>query len=78
MKLINFFLLFILISINYSFSDINKDFEKWKLNFKKIALENKISEKTFDRVMSDTKFLSDVIKYDRYQPEFYEDSKTYI
>ena len=28
--------------------------------------------------MSDTKFLSDVIKYDRYQPEFYEDTKTYV
>ena len=28
--------------------------------------------------MSDTKFLSNVIKYDRYQPEFYEDTKTYI
>ena len=78
MKLINFFLLFILISTNYSFSDINKDFEIWKLNFKKIALENNISVKTFDEVMSDTKFLSDVIKYDRYQPEFYEDTKTYI
>ena len=78
MKLINFFLFFIFISINFSFADINKEFENWKLNFKKIALENNISEKTFDRVMSDTKFLSDVIKYDRYQPEFYEDTKTYI
>ena len=28
--------------------------------------------------MSDTKFLPNVIKYDRYQPEFYEDTKTYI
>ena len=28
--------------------------------------------------MSNTKFLPDVIKYDRYQPEFYEDTKTYI
>ena len=28
--------------------------------------------------MMDTKFLSDVIKYDRYQPEFYEDTNTYI
>ena len=36
------------------------------------------SEKTFDAVMSNTKFLSDVIKYDRHQPEFYEDTKTYI
>ena len=78
MKLINFFLFFVFISINFSFADINKEFENWKLNFKKIALENNISEKTFDRVMSNTKFLSDVIKYDRYQPEFYEDTKTYI
>ena len=78
MRLINFFLFFIFISINFSFADINKEFENWKLSFKKIALENNISEKTFDRVMSDTKFLSDVIKYDRYQPEFYEDTKTYI
>ena len=78
MKLINFFLFFIFISINFSFADINKEFENWKLNFKKIALENNISEQTFDKVMSDTKFLSDVIKYDRYQPEFYEDTKTYI
>ena len=78
MKLINFFLFSILVSINYSLADINKEFEIWKLNFKKIALENDISEQTFDRVMTDTKFLSDVIKYDRYQPEFYEDTKTYI
>ena len=78
MKQINFFLFFILISINFSFADINKDFENWKINFKKVALKNNISEETFNIVMSDTKFLSDVIKYDRYQPEFYEDTKTYI
>ena len=28
--------------------------------------------------MSNTKFLPNVIKYDRFQPEFYEDTKTYI
>ena len=78
MKQINFFLFFILITINFSFADINKDFENWKINFKKLALKNNISEATFNIVMSDTKFLSDVIKYDRYQPEFYEDTKTYI
>ena len=78
MKQINFFLFFILISINWSFADINKEFENWKVNFKKTALKNNISEQTFDIVMSNTKFLSDVIKYDRYQPEFYEDTKTYI
>ena len=78
MKKINFFLFFALIFTNISFADINKDFENWKINFKKIALKNNISEATFNTVMSDTKFLSDVIKYDRYQPEFYEDTKTYI
>ena len=28
--------------------------------------------------MNDAKFLSKVIEYDRYQPEFYEDTYTYI
>ena len=28
--------------------------------------------------MKNTKYLSNVIKYDRFQPEFYEDTKTYI
>ena len=37
-----------------------------------------ISEKTFDLVMKNVKFLPKVIEYDRYQPEFYEDTKTYI
>ena len=46
--------------------------------FKQIALQNNISEKTFDMTMSNVKFLPDVIKYDSYQPEFYEDTKTYI
>ena len=40
MKQINFFLFFILISINSSLADINKDFENWKIDFKKIALKN--------------------------------------
>ena len=28
--------------------------------------------------MANVKFLPKVIEYDRYQPEFYEDTKTYI
>ena len=48
------------------------------VNFKAYALEKKISEKTFNLAMSDVVFLPDVIKYDRFQPEFYEDTKTYI
>ena len=47
-------------------------------SFRKIALENNVSAKTFDTVMHQVKFLPKVIEYDRYQPEFYEDTKTYI
>jgi len=61
-----------------SLSDDQIGFEKWKENFKINALNNNISEKTFDTVMKNTRFLPNVIKYDRYQPEFYEDTKTYI
>ncbi len=78
MKLTKFILFFLLLFIKVSNADINKDFEIWKNNFKKIAIKNNISEETFNKVMKDTKFLSNVIKYDRYQPEFYEDTKTYI
>ncbi|MDB9815375.1 lytic murein transglycosylase [Candidatus Pelagibacter sp.] len=59
-------------------SDNQTDFLNWKKSFKQLALQNDISEKTFDMTMSNVKFLPDVIKYDRYQPEFYEDTKTYI
>ena len=78
MKLIKYILIFIIFNQTYSFSNYKTDFQIWKENFKIIALQNNISEETFDLVMSDIKFLPDVIKYDRYQPEFYEDTKTYI
>jgi len=79
MKLINYYVLAILIfSFTTVCSDEHINFNDWKKNFRKIALQNNISEKTFDTVMKNTKFLPNVIKYDRYQPEFYEDTKTYI
>ena len=78
MKLVNYLLIFIFLIFTPSLSESSSGFLKWKDNFKKIALENDISEKTFDTVMANIKFLPNVIKYDRYQPEFYEDTKTYI
>ena len=78
MKLIKYILIIFIISFTSSFSNDQIDFQIWKKNFKKIALKNNISETTFDIVMAKVKFLPDVIKYDRYQPEFYEDTKTYI
>ena len=78
MKLINYIFIFIILSFAQSSADNQTGFLIWKENFKKVALQNNISEKTFDKVMANVKFLPNVIKYDRYQPEFYEDTKTYI
>ena len=78
MKLISYLFIFTIFISTASLSDNQTDFLNWKKSFKQIALQNDISEKTFDMTMSNVKFLPDVIKYDRYQPEFYEDTKTYI
>ena len=78
MKKISIFFLVIFFSFFHVNADDAKNFEIWKQNFKLRALNNNISEETFNLVMSNTKFLPNVIKYDRYQPEFYEDTKTYV
>ena len=77
MKKLVFFLI-IIFSYSYLIADDKIEFLKWKKNFKNLALENGISNNTFDLVMKNVKFLPKVIEYDRYQPEFYEDTKTYI
>ena len=78
MKKISIFFLFFVFSFSKVFADENLNFDKWKNDFKILALSNNISEKTFNQVMENVRFLPNVIKYDRYQPEFYEDTKTYI
>ena len=73
----NFIILLLL--FNSSTISANDDlFNDWLKDFKIYALKNNISEKTFDMAMSHVNFLPKVIKYDRFQPEFYEDTKTYI
>ena len=78
MKLINFFFFIIFFSITNLYADQQASFLEWKRNFKIQALKNNISETTFDEVMKHVKFLPNVIKYDRYQPEFYESTKEYV
>ena len=78
MKKVKLLILFTLIFCNTFVYANNEDFNNWLKDFKKIALKNNISENTFELVMKDVKFLPKVIEYDRYQPEFYEDTKTYI
>ena len=77
MKLIKIIFITFLFSISNLYSN-ELNFNEWLLEFKTHSLNNGISEKTFNIVMKDAKFLPKVIEYDRYQPEFYEDTKTYI
>ncbi len=56
----------------------NSEFNLWIDNFKKKAISSGISKNVVNEVMSNAKFLPKVIEYDRYQPEFYEDTYTYI
>ena len=78
MKIIKIlFIFFITLFVSPVLCD-EQSFDNWLIDFKKYALENKISENTFDKAMSHVVFLPKVIKYDRFQPEFYEDTRTYI
>jgi len=77
MKIIKFFLLIHILFIqSIVFADSN--FNEWILDFKKKAKSEGISSKTVNDIMNKAVFLPNVIQYDRFQPEFYEDTKTYI
>ena len=78
MKLINSIILFTFLFLTFLHANEDQKFNQWKIQFKITALENDISENTFDKAMSKVRYLPKVIEYDRYQPEFYEDTKTYI
>ena len=78
MKVIKFFVVISLFFMNSSLHAEKISFNDWLKNFKVHALKNNISESTFNMAMTDVIFLPNVIKYDRFQPEFYEDTKTYI
>tara|TARA_B100001989_G_C24548761_1_gene472741 strand:- start:3680 stop:4675 length:996 start_codon:yes stop_codon:yes gene_type:complete len=69
--------LFIYIFLNIN-SFANEGFDSWLKKFQTEAINSGISENVVKEIMSDAKFLPKVIEYDRYQPEFYEDTFTYI
>ena len=73
--ILNFIFLFFLI-FNQVFAD--DGFNEWKIKFKSIAINSGISKKVVNEIMADAIFLPKVIEYDRFQPEFYEDTFTYI
>ncbi len=71
--LINFLLLQ---PMNSSFAE--ESFEQWLQSYKKSALSKGISQETLNIAFKNVRFLEQVIKYDRKQPEFYEDTVTYV
>ena len=78
MKKNNIFLIFLFFLILSNSQVRSEDFDLWLSNFKITAIESGISKSTVNKVMSNAIFLPKIIEYDRYQPEFYEDTKTYI
>ena len=54
------------------------NFDTWLTSYKKTALKKGISQKTIDITLKNVKFLEKVIKFDRKQPEFFEDTITYV
>ena len=75
-KLIFFSFFLYLFTFTHSYTDEN--FKEWVKNFQTRAINSGISKKVVTEIMSNAKFLPKVIEYDRYQPEFYEDTFTYI
>ena len=65
------------LSINTSHAN-TLEFKEWLKNFEKMATEKGVSKNTIDKTFKNIKFIPKVIEYDRYQPEFYEDTFTYI
>ena len=71
-------IIFIFVFFTNSLSANPDSFDKWLQNFKERAIKAGISKIVVEDIMTDAQFLPKVIEYDRYQPEFYEDTYTYV
>jgi len=56
----------------------DEDFNQWLISYKEYAESKGISKKTINIAFKNVIFLEQVIKYDRKQPEFFEDTITYV
>ena len=77
-------ILYLLIFFQISFINFpsttyaEQSFDEWLSSYKKNALKEGVSQKTIDIAFQNVIFLEKVIGYDRKQPEFYEDTITYV
>ena len=78
-KILIYFILLKILLIGSSFAEYNdQEFKIWLESYKKFALKKGISQQTISVAFKNVKFLNQVIKYDRKQPEFFEDTITYV
>ena len=71
--LFKFLLLFFVVSVK-----ADENFTTWLDSYKKYALSEGVSQQTINITFKNVKYLEQVIKYDRKQPEFFEDTNTYV
>ena len=76
-KIIFYIALSFIVNYNQLLADTQK-FDIWLNKFKLIALENGISQKTIDSVLTNVIFQDRVLVYDNRQPEFFEKTNDYI
>ena len=78
-KIVIFFLATNLLIVSLTFNAYaQENFDTWLASYKEYALKKGISQKTIDTTFKNVKFLEQVIRYDRKQPEFFEDTITYV
>ena len=78
-KILKFILVLQILIIKFSYvCAAEESFQDWLSSYKKMAFKKGISEETLYKTFENVKFLDQVIKYDRKQPEFFEDTKTYV
>ena len=78
-KILVFYFLFKILIISPVLGGNTEDnFEVWLSSYKKFALKEGISQETLNIAFKNIKFLDQVIKYDRKQPEFFEDTITSV
>ena len=78
MKKNNIILLFIIYFALIPLKAKSETFNEWKIGFSDYATLQGVSADTLSFVINNLRYLPKVIEYDRYQPEFYEDTSTYI
>ncbi len=82
LKKINLIFSFILLNLVFYFTpnlvNAQESFDDWLSSYKKYAIKSGVSKKTVNLAFKNVKFLEQVIKYDRKQPEFFEDTITYV